>query len=360
MRRFTFCITCVTIKKNKNLEVTGMAHQRNNTLDILKLLASYMVVFIHVPFYGKLGIAVNALARFAVPLFFVVSGFYSYEITRKQIKKRILHILHLLIFAVTIFVLWRVSKFLITQDTQGLAEYFARFIDVKSLLKMFLLNKPLFTAHLWYLFALLYVYIIYYFVVLWNIPQKLIFAASTLLLAIHLLLGEGLSAFGIVIPNMIMRNFLFMGIPFFGLGMLANTCQHKLQCVPNYAIVISLIIGSLEALLSRQFYGNHDLYIGSLFVLFALTVIFIKFPHVKFPPFLRSLTRCSTYIYIFHPIVSAVLIKIYPIFYLNFKSSVFLRAIHPLIVCVLATAGAFVLDIINQRLMLRQKHRVVR
>lgn len=44
-----------------------MARRRNTTLDVLRLLAAYMVVSIHVMFYGLPGVAVDALARFAVP-----------------------------------------------------------------------------------------------------------------------------------------------------------------------------------------------------------------------------------------------------------------------------------------------------
>lgn len=35
-----------------------MRKQRNDTLSVLKLFAAYMVVFIHVPFYGRIGVAV--------------------------------------------------------------------------------------------------------------------------------------------------------------------------------------------------------------------------------------------------------------------------------------------------------------
>ena len=66
-----------------------MKQQKNATLELIKLLASYMVVFIHISFYGEIGVAVNALARFAVPFFFVISGFYSYKCTEEKIKKRI-------------------------------------------------------------------------------------------------------------------------------------------------------------------------------------------------------------------------------------------------------------------------------
>lgn len=42
-----------------------MTVQKNDTLELIKLFASYMVVFIHVMFYGTVGEAMNALGRFA-------------------------------------------------------------------------------------------------------------------------------------------------------------------------------------------------------------------------------------------------------------------------------------------------------
>ena len=72
-----------------------MNTQKNNTLELIKLFASYMVVFIHVPFHGRFGAAIDALARFAVPFFFLVSGYYSYQIACKKIKMRIKNVLTL-------------------------------------------------------------------------------------------------------------------------------------------------------------------------------------------------------------------------------------------------------------------------
>jgi len=49
-----------------------MSRRKNTTLELLKLFASYMVVFVHVSFPGTVGVSINALARFAVPFFFIV------------------------------------------------------------------------------------------------------------------------------------------------------------------------------------------------------------------------------------------------------------------------------------------------
>ena len=53
------------------------AGRQNYKLDLFKCIAAYCVVLIHVPFPGMVGNAANCLARFAVPLFFLVSGYYS-------------------------------------------------------------------------------------------------------------------------------------------------------------------------------------------------------------------------------------------------------------------------------------------
>lgn len=55
-----------------------MKLQRNQTLECCRILAAVFVVFLHVPFPGTVGKTVNCLARFAVPLFFAISGWFSY------------------------------------------------------------------------------------------------------------------------------------------------------------------------------------------------------------------------------------------------------------------------------------------
>lgn len=335
-----------------------MTYRRNNTLEILKLFASYMVVFIHVLFYGRIGVAVDALARFAVPFFFLVSGFYSYRITLDRIKSRIVHLLFLLAFAVLLYTVYDVSKLLIKQDFQGVVRYFNQCFDFKNMLKLVLFNKPVYAGHLWYLFAILYVYLIRYFAVLFKIYDKLFWTISLLALCLHLLMGEFLSSFGIVLPIYIVRNFALLGIPFFGLGMLANKYRHKLIDIPNLVIIISIIIGVLETLFSRYFFGKNEIYLGSVFILFAIVLVFLKFSNVKYPSMLTSLEGCNTYIYILHPMVSSVMVNMYALLTVDFGGGGYLvlRMTHPLIVCLVSTALAYVSNKILKRVEKRIKY----
>lgn len=330
--------------------------QKNYTLELLKLFASYMVVFIHVLFYGQAGIIMDALARFAVPLFFLVSGYYSYQIKPEKITKRIRNILTLFIFGTGCYILYSIAPLLLTGNVSEIAIYFGKYLNIKTLFNIFVFNMSVSTRHLWYLSAMIYVYVIFYFVTVFHLNDKAIFIISFSLLFLHILLGECLSWFGIVVSTLVVRNFALMGIPFFALGLFVKKHENKIRCIPNYVLIIAAVIGVFESLFSRYFFGKNELYIGSLLVLFATVVVFIKYPTVKYPTFLNALSGCSTYIYIFHILISSEIIKIYELFTINYNASIILKYVHPIIVCVVSTVFAYgIMQLLNIISSKRQK-----
>lgn len=314
---------------------------RNNTLEILKLFASYMVVFIHVLFYGNLGSIVEALARFAVPFFFLVSGFYSYKITPSKIKKRIIHIIKLYVFALVSYTLFDVILSVISHNSDYIPIYFSEYFNLNKIINLFIFNEPIYNGHLWYLFALIYVYIIFYFITKHQINEKILFIIAGSLLVLQLLLGECLSAFGVIIPIMYIRNFALIGIPFFIFGLFAKKYQNKLCNIPNFVLIISIVIGSLESVWSRFSIEKNELCIGSLFIMFAFAVIFIKYSNIKYPPIVDELTGCSTYVYIFHSMVCSIIVIVYGKLNLDYFSSSTLQMIQPILVCITSTVLAY-------------------
>lgn len=318
-----------------------MNAQKNYTLELLKLFASYMVVFIHVLFYGQMGVIMDTLARFAVPLFFLVSGYYSFQIRDEKIKKRIIKLLTLFIIAAVCYTLLNVIPFVLRGNANGISAYFSNYLNIATLIKAIVFNVPVSATHLWYLLASIYVYIVFYFVTVLHLNEKLVYFVSFALLFLHILLGECLTAVGILVPRTIMRNFALMGIPFFVLGLFVKKHDNKLKNVPNHVIIIAVVIGVFASLFSRYSFGENQLYIGSLFILFAMVATFIKYSTAKYPPFLNALSGCSTYIYIFHIMISVVINEIYKLFNINFNSSVVLQYVHPIIVCIVSTAVAY-------------------
>lgn len=312
-----------------------MKKGRNDTLDLLKLFASFAVVFIHVFFYGKISIVTDSLARFAVPLFFAATGFYSYGITPDKIKKRAAYLMRLLAFAVVLCVSSDVLLFFVYNDTPGIVYYFNQFLDLKNILNILVYNTPIHAVHLWYLLAVLYVYVIFYFVKRYNVKDNIIFAIGIILLIVHLILAEGFSAFGIIIPTEYIRNFLFMGFPFFTLGLMANKYADKLEKLNGAFIFVFGIFGALTTLLSRKFFGKNELYLGSILIVFALFLIFIKYSHIRYNKVIVAIASCSTFVYILHTIVSDYLYVAY--WKLGIEYSVALELAHPFLVCLFST-----------------------
>lgn len=321
-----------------------MTVKKNATLELLKLFAAYMVVFIHVMFYGKTGVVTDALARFAVPLFFLTSGYFSYNITPEKIKKRTKHIFNLILVSTVCYIIFGILTLLLSGNSGGIPAYLGEIFHPVMILRLIALNKPVSSGHLWYLWAMLYVYIVYYFATKRGIKEKTIFRASFILLALHLLLGEGLSVFNVTIPIMVIRNFALMGIPFFGLGLFVRKYQDKISEIPNYVLIPAVLIGIAETLLSTFFIGKNELYTGTLLIVFAMVVTFVKHPDLKHTCVLDKLDGCGTYIYIFHKMVSSFIISVYYLCGVDYyASSPTLVNVHPLIVCVATTALALII-----------------
>lgn len=318
-----------------------MKPERNITLEVLKLFASYMVVFIHVSFQGDIGIAMDALARFAVPFFFTVSGFYSYRISLKKIKKRAKHIFYLLSIAVFCHTLCKSALFILTHDYSGIILYFREYLQPKELAALFLWNMPVHLDYLWYLLAMLYVYFVFYWITKFHLSEKHVFFIAVSLLVITVMLGEILSLFSISLPIALVRNFLFLGFPCFALGLLLKKHEDRFSVIPGALILSAVVLGVLEPLLSRFLFGRKEIYVGSILLLLAFVCIASRYSDVRYPKAVTALTGCSAYIYIFHIVVSSVMMAGYSMLSIDTAFPIILD-IHPFIVCIATTILALV------------------
>ena len=272
----------------------------------------------------------------------------------KKIKKRIKKTVVLIVFATVSYTVFNTLLMLSNGDLTGLYSYFMRYIDFTNIVKLLSLNIPICLEYFWYLYAILYVYVIFYFVTVFHVKDKVVFIISGSILLLHVLLGEVLSVWGIALPGLIVRNFAVMGISFFGLGLYVKKYQHKFITISNFVISLFLIIGILESILSRYFLGKKEIYIGSLLILIALICVFIKYSAIKYPRFLIVIGGCSTYIYVFHDMVSKSLRATYTMLGLDMNSSVILMNLHPLVVCVISTLVAY---LFNKVLGALQRHK---
>ena len=86
-----------------------MKKQRWTCIDILKCLAALAVVEIHKPLKVQSGAELLILCRFAVPVFFMITGFfYSETVAHRRELKQIGKILTITIGANLFYLIWKV------------------------------------------------------------------------------------------------------------------------------------------------------------------------------------------------------------------------------------------------------------
>lgn len=240
--------------------------RRNNRIDALKGLAAVMVVFIHYPFPGTAGQIVEAYARFAVPFFFLCSGYYYHThcekaqngakqegIQAEGLTGRRLRLMK------TGCLLIGASLYSLLFETVHQGSLYAavqEFLTLEGFVKWLFLNDTGVFVHLWYLWALLYCYLV------WR-PTDYRRGSRRQRDLLLILLGAGY-LLGILcrkmeLPVSLSRNWLFTGIPFFGLGYLYPKSKPVWKKIGKEAACVGILCTYAEWLLL----GNLSIYIGS-------------------------------------------------------------------------------------------------
>ena len=266
---------------------------RTDSIDFLKAICAFLIICIHAPFPGEVGSYFTALARIAVPIFFMISGFfYNKEKLVGQIKK----ITILFISSNLLYVFWSVVYGFVSGNHIS--------VTIKSMLKFVLLNDSPFGGHLWYLGAILYVLLIVLVVEKINL-MKLLYAVTPILLLGDLVLGKyAILIWGREFSYILVRNFIFVGIPYFTIGMMMKEKKLRLS---GWTIPIFILTTFCERFLLVSLNANaaRDHYLSTTFLAIAVMSAALGYKgHVlKFG--VRIGRDYSTWIYIVHPIFIA-------------------------------------------------------
>lgn len=272
-----------------------------------------MVVCIHATIPGRLGLVTTPQLKIAVPLFFMITGYY-YKQTKDQQreKKQLVKILRLLISSFLLFFLWELFMTCVTSGS--VAAYFGHIFNLRSILKLVLINDPPLGGHLWYLFALLYVLIIVFlFEKKWS--REKLYPFIPVFLLLDLVFGKySRLLLGLSLPQILVRNFFCVGLPFFLLGDLIKT--RNIHMKPKKALLLALVFAFttvVERFLIGYFHVNaaRDHYISTIFsaiCIFLLAVQFDSNPGGKLCSSLAYIgANLSSAIYVLHPIFITIL-----------------------------------------------------
>ncbi len=264
--------------------------ERSIVLDEIKAIACIFVVLIHCKFPGVLGDLCEALARFGVPMFFAVAGKYlltsdqcsvsSIRTTMwEKIKRLIITTLSLLVFYTLYSLLYSLAV------GYGFREWLAEKYNTFELSRLILFNSGKFIYdftysfdHIWFLLALLYVYIL---VAIFASKVRKWAGGLTVILLIGLFIGELLQTyypirpFGISVSTWyVVRNWLFVGVPFTMLGFWFNEKGKHFILLQSAMVDITIIFSGIIITVIEYFvFGSKEVYLGSLLIVIGCLYI---------------------------------------------------------------------------------------
>ena len=351
-------------------------NDRNTTLNLFEFIAACLIIFIHIHFPDPFGTLINGLARFGVPLFFTVSGFYlikpdmDKDALRKKLKSRIFRVSKLLIFSFIIYFILGMITSVFGSTSQGIVEYLKSTFSWKSILLLIVCNNPLVQTVNWFMIALIYSYlIIYIFASLFLHKDWIKYLLSGLLLfwiAFRMIVCQfNLSLFGIDLSNRVLYgNWFANGLLFINFGMILNKYKDKLANI-SYKVLIPLLIICLIVQPLELYIFDYKLhyvisyFIGNILCVFTIIALSIKNPNIlSNSKFINQKGNYTMFIYIFHPAI--ITIVNFAIKKLGLESNVLISWIAPIIVLILAVASAMIFNkllcFIKDKRKLKNKH----
>lgn len=276
---------------------------RNNCLNLLKCIACIGVVFVHVTFPGTFGEIVKYTASaFAVPLFFMIAGYYSFGCTYNKIKKRFIKIVKILVFAI---IWWFLYRSVLNIQDNTIIEWLASIFTWKTLVKFFAFCTISWAIPLWYLIAMAETYFVWMFIVQYKAEAKAT-NLTYLFFALGAILSVIVDTFGLNWSYKI--NFICRAMPWFMFGYLVKErYESELPDIKNTTLLSIAIVGwiiSLSAIILKTPVNYY--YVGVLLTAPSLFLIGVKNSNIRISRAVEYIAeKLSLFIYIFHSIVSA-------------------------------------------------------
>lgn len=310
----------------------------NRFIYLFKLIACIFVITIHAPFVGLFGDLVGSISRFAVPFFFAVSGRYLLsgrdDATPKDaagIRNKVGRRLKSLLVKTGVVYLIHLIFSLVFYLSQGttLQEWLGDKFNSFEARIFFLFNSGRFIYdgsyvfdHMWYLFALIYVYAL--IIIFAPVLRKWYKWLIVLLLGL-LFFGELLQVYYPIRPFdisistwYVLRNWLFVGMPFVLLGVLFGDHIEKLKVEERPEDALKRLkkhrtffwgltaSGCILSFVESRVFGSKEVYLGS--VLIVAGILFLSEAGIEPKTALWKLgKRSSSNIYFYHVLIIAVL-----------------------------------------------------
>lgn len=290
---------------------------RNYNIDILRLICSFLVITLHYPLPGRFGDIELVLARAAVPVYFMISGYFIYDNDRQKCEKKIIkqikYIGVLCIYSIVFYLIY--NLFYAMSAGRTVKEYIYSLLIIKNILKAVILNHSSVCVILWFMYSLLYATLSMYLINKYNL-YKVVYTLIPVLLGANLFFGcYSLFTIQTSLQPEYIRNFWLTGLPYYLTGNYMGS--HKLPKIKK-KWYIGLFVGlymvqrmeiMFLAKLRMESYYEH--FIGTILIAFALFLFAVSYPGKK-NLISRLGRKYSFYIYILQMAIGGIILKIYP------------------------------------------------
>lgn len=299
-----------------------MNKKRYLSIDCVKGIACIATVIIHYNISGgsipeSVGLAMKTVCRFAVPVFFCVSGFFlssSAEIDSSKTIQKTLHIMKLLLGSALFYACYTYIYCSIDNIHWDISAYISEKITATKLIKLFLTHDPFVYSHLWFLIALIFCYL---FVLLFinNSNRKIIYYLAPLCLIAYNCMHEfRILPTSITLPEMssnivLYNSFIFRALPAFLSGMILRNHCDKIAAlkIPNTLLYSLAVFGCILSLIERNIFFEAQFYFGSYITWLSLMLWAIRNPSNGNSALIHVGRDLSMYVYILHIAVGKVI-----------------------------------------------------
>lgn len=310
--------------------MTKTLSSRNVYLDIFKFFLCYLVIAIHLA--GE-SYEYFPLFRLAVPMFFIISGYFNYSADKEKLAKKsvgfIKRTIHYMLVGFAIYIVFDFVMCYV--NNHGVGYYFTTLFYEDFLLEFFFLNRPItYTgAQLWFLIALFVVSLIHYAFVRFDLLRYYKIIIPVCYLIYFFFAGYMYLLQNTDMPIRYTRNAFFFGLPNFALGFsLAKFNFHK----KSWYKYIYLVAGVLFFFLQVKEYElvkteniSLEMYVCGVISAVCLLQFFLGIKNAGCDFYYKWIGKnASFYIYILHMAVAVVLSKFYSFDDLMIKSLVVL------------------------------------
>ncbi|MCR5656487.1 MAG: acyltransferase family protein [Butyrivibrio sp.] len=259
-------------------------------IDMIKAIACIFIILIHCKFPGKCGDIFQAFARFGVPMFFAISGrfllpdgIYDKKDIRKVMARKIAALVKTTICLWLFYTIYSLFYFLNAGET-----FFSWIHEKFNLLefsRLILFNSGKFIYdyssvfdHMWFLFALIYVYALVFIfagVLRKWAPFLVVILTGFLFFGELLQVYYPIRPFDISISTWyIMRNWLFVGVPFTMLGFCISENRDTVSILKSrFAGIILATLGIVSTLVEYHLWAVKEVYFGSFLIVLGLLII---------------------------------------------------------------------------------------